>query len=65
MSSISAYEAEDRRNVITMVPIVESDGFTGDERFREIARRLLITSERAPRVMRTWWEEHAKGDWRL
>jgi hypothetical protein len=52
----------DRLNAIQLVPVVEKDGFTGDERFAEVARRLERFRGKDPdeRLIRKWWETRKK-----
>jgi hypothetical protein len=57
------FEEIDRLNAIGLMPVVESEGFTGDERYAEVARRLNRFRGVDPdeRLIRSWWEAARKA----
>jgi len=52
----------DRLNAIGLIPIVEKEGYKGEERFSEVAKRLDRFRGKDPdeRLVRTWWESRNK-----
>jgi hypothetical protein len=48
----------DRLNAIQLIPIVEAQGFSGIDRFAEVAKRLERYRGVDPdeRLIRSWWE---------
>jgi hypothetical protein len=48
----------DRLNAIQLIPHVEAQGFVGEERFAEVARRIERFRGKDPdeRLIRKWWE---------
>lgn len=61
------YEEIDRLNAIGLMPVVEKDGYHGDARFAELAKRLgrYRGNEPDERLARTWWESRHKTRKRL
>jgi hypothetical protein len=53
----------DRLNAIELMPTVEEDGFKGDARFAEVAKRLNRFRGVDPdeRLIRSWWEGARKA----
>jgi hypothetical protein len=52
----------DKLNALQLIPVVESEGYHGDERFAEVARRLDRFRGVDPdeRLIRSWWESARK-----